>query len=280
MINYSVIIPFCGDTAFLYKAVTSVPDRTDIQIIVVDNNPHALPLPEQPVTQHSALLYLTSDPSMGAGRARNEGLRHAKGRWILFLDADDYFTPQAFDAFDRYLESKADIIFFDADSINLRNGSHGNRHKMIHLFLTDYLETGNEDSVRYRFVNPICKMMNAYFVQNSGILFEEVRVSNDQMFSIRTGHFAKTIAGSPTCVYMITEGEKNTSLTRTRSASNQFVRYQTAIRQYHFMEEIGRKDLRFHLLSFVVHAFWDFGWSEGLKYLRYASKEKVNIFLR
>jgi glycosyltransferase involved in cell wall biosynthesis len=280
MINYSVVIPFRGDAALLHKAVTSVPDRTDIQIIVVDNNPQSLPLPERPVAQHAILLYLTSDPSMGAGRARNEGLRHVKGRWILFLDADDYFTPQAFDAFDRYLESDADLIFFDADSINLRDGSHGNRHKMIHKFLGTYLKTGSEDSIRYLFVNPISKMMHTSFILDGGFQFDEIKVSNDQMFSIYTGHAAKKVEADPDVVYIITDGERNSSLTRTRNAENQFIRYQTAIRQYHFMESIGRLDLRFHLLSFVIHAFKDFGFKEGMKYLQYARKEKVNIFLR
>ena len=273
-------VPFRGDAALLHKAVTSVPDRTDIQIIVVDNNPQSLPLPERPVAQHAILLYLTSDPSMGAGRARNEGLRHVKGRWILFLDADDYFTPQAFDAFDRYLESDADLIFFDADSINLRDGSHGNRHKMIHKFLGTYLKTGCEDSIRYLFVNPFPKMMHTSFILEGGFQFEEIKVSNDLMFSIYTGHAAKKVEAAPDVVCMITAGERNSSLTRTRTAENQFIRYQVAIRQYHFMESICRPDLRFHLLSFVIHAFTDFGFREGAKYIKYAIKEKVNIFLR
>lgn len=280
MTNYSVIIPYRGDAALLHKAVSSVPDRTDVQVVVVDNNPQTLPPADRPVLGQASLLYLTSNPALGAGHARNVGLRQAKGRWLLFLDADDYFTPQAFEAFDRHLDSEADIIYFDADSVNLRDGSRSNRHRPLHRFLTAYLKTGNEDSVRYLFVNPICKMMRSTLVIGGGFLFEEIRVSNDQMFSIRTGHAAHKVEGDPAVVYMITAGESNSSLTRTRTAENQFIRYQTAIRQYHFMESIGRPDLRFHLLSFVLHAFKDFGFKEGVKYLKTARREHVNIFLR
>lgn len=280
MTTYSVIIPYHGDAAFLRKAVSSVPDRTDVQVVIVDNNPQSLPRADRPVLHQASLLYLTSDPALGAGHARNVGLRHVTGRWLLFLDADDYFTPQAFDAFDRHSDSEADIIFFDADSINLPDGSRGKRHKKLHQFLSTYLKTGNEDSVRYLFVNPCCKMMRSSFVLEGGFLFDEIKVSNDQMFSIHTGHAANKVEGFPDIVYMITVGERNTSLTRTRSAENQYIRYQTAIRQYHFMESIGRPDLRFHLLSFVLHAFKDFGLKEGMKYLSTARREKVNIFLR
>jgi glycosyltransferase involved in cell wall biosynthesis len=280
MINYSIIIPFRGKAELLYKAVASVPDRGDAEVIVVDNNLHPLPSADVPHKQQATVVYLTSDPNMGAGRARNEGLKHVRGKWILFLDADDYFTDDAFAAFDQYLESDADIIYFDADSINLVSGQPSNRHRMVHQFLTTYLETGNEDSIRYLFVNPISKMMRASFVMEGGFHFEEIKVANDQMFSIWTGHAARKVMADAAKVYMITAGEKNTSLTKTKSAENQFIRYQVAIRQYHFMESIGRKDLRFHLLSFVVHAFSDFGIKEGVKYVKYAMKEKVNIFLR
>ena len=278
--NYSVVIPFRGKCDLLIKAINSIPDREDIEIIIVDNNDTPYGQNQMPLPSNARLVYLTSDPTMGAGRARNEGLKHVNGQWILFLDADDYFTPKAFDAFDKYLTSDFDIIYYDADSIRLKDGVQSDRHSSIHRYVQGYLNTGNEDLLRYRFVNPIAKMMKASFVLKSEIKFEEVKASNDMMFSIRTGHAAKTIAADPTTVYMITEGEKNTSLTRTHSKENQWTRYQVYIRQYHFMESIGRKDLRFHLLSSTIHAFTELGFSTGLKFLRFALKERVNIFLR
>ena len=93
-------------------------------------------------------------------------------------------------------------------------------------------------------------------------------------------HIAKTITADSGIVYMISSAGKGGSLTKDKSSGNQFIRYQTAIRQYHFMETIGRDDLRFSLLSFVLHAFLDYGIPEGMKYIRYAIAEKVNIFVR
>ena len=276
---YSVIIPYRDTIDLLSIAVDSIPDRNDIQIIIVDNSVTPLIEGKVPVKHNANVLYLLSEPSKGAGRARNVGLEHAKGQWLLFLDADDYFTKDAFNHFDKYIHSNFDIIFFDADSINLKDRSKSTRHLMIHQYITSYLEHGEEDSLRYRFVNPIAKMMRASFVLDNNFRFEEVRASNDQMFSIWTGHAAKKITADGAIVYMITAGEKNSSLTKTRSAENQWARFQVAIRQYHFMESIGRKDLRFHLLSSVFHAFTEFGLSEGFRYLKYVWKERVNIFL-
>ena len=277
--NYSVIIPYRDTFDLLVKSIESIPDREDIQIIIVDNSSNPLSIKDLPKRQNSSIGLFFSDSTLGAGAARNEGLKHSNGRWILFLDADDYFLPNAFQVFDQYIESTSDIIYFEADSIKLHDGSKSSRHIPIHEYVQSYLQTGNEDGLRYRFVNPIAKMMRAEFLIDSGITFDEVKASNDMMFSIRTGYAAQLIDANPAKVYMITEGEKNTSLTRTISKENQWSRFQVYIRQYHFMESIGRKDLRFHLLSSIARAFQRFGLKEGLKYLRYASKEKVNIFL-
>ena len=209
MFSYSVIIP-CRDTFdLLAKAVKSVPDREDIQIIIVDNSTTPLSVENVPPKNSAELFLAYSDPDLGAGHARNVGLNYVKGQWILFLDADDFFSPKAFDAFDKYLTSNYDIVYFSADSIRLKDGGQSSRHESIHRYIQGYRRTGNEDLLRYRFVNPIAKMMKASFVLGSGIKFDEVKASNDMMFSIRTGHAANTITADPTPVYIITEGEKN-----------------------------------------------------------------------
>ena len=280
MITYSVIIPYRDKYELLKAAVGSVPEREDIQVVIVDNSDEPLPADLVPKKQVTRVDYTTSDPKKGAGHARNVGMTKAEGTYMLFLDADDYFTPDAFDEFDRYADKRNDITFFSATSIRLGTGERSRRHMNISRCIGQYMEQGDEDGVRYRYVTPYCKMFLTSFVRESQIQFDELPVSNDMMFSIRTGHNARTIGVSKSVAYVITEGQSNTSLTRTRTASNQFTRYTVAIEQYKFMEAIGRKDLRFHLLSFVLHSLTGFGPKEFVKYIRYAISQKVNIFLR
>ena len=115
-------------------------------------------------------------------------------------------------------------------------------------------------------------------IKDHNIQFDEIPVSNDAMFSIKAGHYAQKVTACGEVVYMITEGNSNSSLTKTKSAKNQFIRFQVAVRKYKFVESVGRKDQRPRLSSFIGHAFISFGVKEGIKWIRYAHKQGVKVF--
>lgn len=275
--NYSVIIPFRDKLDLLIKAINSIPDREDIEIIAVDNSDIPFGEPNMPVLSKARLVYLTSDPTKGAGHARNVGLMQMKGLFLICLDADDYFMPNAFTFFDRYLEQDYDIVFFDADSIKLSDGSRSTRHETIHRYITGYHSHHKEDSLRYRFVNPICKMIRTDLIKDHSIQFDETPVANDAMFSVKAGHYARKVTACDEVVYMITEGDSSSSLTKAKSAKNQFIRFQVAVRRYQFVTSVGRKDQQPKLISFVGHAFLDFGFKEGIKWVKYAHEQGIKL---
>lgn len=95
----SVIIPCYKAAAFVHRAVASVAaqDYPDIELICVnDGSPddtlavlHSL-REEHGKSLHFAIL---DQPNAGASAARNHGLKHAEGRYIQFLDSDDWLLP-------------------------------------------------------------------------------------------------------------------------------------------------------------------------------------------
>ena len=277
--NYSVIVPFRDRYELLLKAIESIPDRADIQIIIVDNAPQPLPESQIPVKESATVLFATSSPTKGAGHARNVGLTLAKGLYLVFLDSDDYFTPNAFESFDKYLDREYDIVYFDASSIKLSDNSISKRHNTIHSRITDYIATGNEDPLRYDFVKPYCKMVRASLVLENGIQFGETRVANDSLFSVRIGHKAKTITASSEVVYVITEGGIGTSLTKTKSAENEFIRFSVIISRYKFLKAIGKQQQCPRIYTRVGRAFLNYGIKESFKWLKYAHKQGVRLLV-
>ncbi|GAP73202.1 glycosyl transferase [Candidatus Symbiothrix dinenymphae] len=117
-INYSIIIPHKNIPKLLERCLASIPQRDDIQVIVVDDNSdadivetwRATSLPKYP---HVEFVFAKNkNGRKGAGYARNIGLEHAKGKWIVFADADDFFMPCVDEAMTQYADDEHDVVFF------------------------------------------------------------------------------------------------------------------------------------------------------------------------
>ena len=279
MYNYSIILPYYDKYNLFVKAFDSIPDRTDIQIIIIDNSKKTLDKEDIPSKTKALVTYSTSDNTKGAGHARNVGLSLVKGKYILFCDADDYFTETAFESFDQYLNSEYDIVFFKSNSVYLKTGLKSNRHEIYNKNIDEYLQQGKEDLMRYRYEAPWGKMYRScYIINNENIRFEETRVNNDSWFSFMAGHYASKITASTNVVYVITEGEKGSSLTKTKNFDNLLIRYTCAIRINKFLKQVNHYQAHIRLLGFIRIAFREYGIKKGLKLILIAINKSVSIF--
>lgn len=279
MYNYSIVIPYYDKYELFVKAVDSIPDREDIQIIVVDNSKEPLFEQQIPCKQRAKVTYITSDNTKGAGCARNVGLKKVEGKYILFCDADDYFLPMAFDSFDKYLNKEYDIVFFKSTSVFLQTGEISDRHLAYNKLIDEFLNKGNTEKLRYRYEAPWGKLYRTYFILgNDNIRFEETRVNNDAWFSLMAGHIAKRIVADSDEVYVITEGISGTSLTKIQTIDNLEIRFDCAIRTNLFLKSIGQNNLRIRLLGFIRIAFRDFGFKQGLRFVNKVVNNK-NLIL-
>lgn len=102
-LTISVIIPVYNAAQFLEKSVQSAlqfEEVTEILLIEDASTDHSLSICEKLVAENARIkLYQHSDKgNHGAGATRNLGLEKAQSEFISFLDADDYYLPNRFDA--------------------------------------------------------------------------------------------------------------------------------------------------------------------------------------
>ena len=277
--NYSIILPYYDKYDLFVKAEGSIPDREDIQIIVVDNSKEHLEDYQIPRKHKAKVTYITSDKTKGAGCARNVGLTKVEGKYTLFCDADDYFTPEAFDVFDKYLDQEYDIVFFKSTSISLQTGEISDRHIPYNKLIDDYFKSGDTEQLRYRYEAPWGKLyLTSFIFFDDSIRFEEIRVNNDAWFSLMAGHNARRISVDNDEVYVITEGNTGTSLTKIRTVSNTELRYDCAIKTNLFLRSVGHYGMRIRLLGYIRIAFLEFGLKVGVRFLWKAIRYRLSIF--
>ena len=115
---YSIIIPHKNIPQLLQRCLDSIPRREDIQIIVIDDNssPEIVDFAHFPGRERDDVEIVFTREGRGAGYARNEGLKRAKGKWLLFADTDDFFLPDFLKTLDVYGDTDYDLVTFRAES--------------------------------------------------------------------------------------------------------------------------------------------------------------------
>ena len=106
----SVIIPAYDVAVSLGRCLDSVflQNINALQVIVV-NDGSTDDTPEVAKSYGDRILYIEQE-NQGQGAARNTGLRAARGDYVAFLDADDYWRPGFLKACVDFLEHQHDAI--------------------------------------------------------------------------------------------------------------------------------------------------------------------------
>lgn len=208
MIIYSIIIPHYKVPKLLIRCLESIPQRDDVQVIVVDDNsPDADTYLERfPELNRPNLEFIRTTEGKGAGYARNVGLKHAKGKWILFADADDFYCPGFLDILDEYRESDLEILYFNTLSVNSDTLLSGrNRAAIGQQIIGAYDGSGiTADNVRFFVFGVWNKMFSLNFVRRYNLTFAELPKGNDQRFVLLASYFAKKWVIDKRALYTLT----------------------------------------------------------------------------
>lgn len=276
--DFSIIIPHRNSVHFLPKLFSSIPESDKIEVLLVDNNPEPITMDqvrEVGVTRDFTLLF--SAPSRGAGGARNEGIEHASGKWLLFLDADDYYSEGAFDAFYNYLNSPAEMIYFCMGGVYEDTGERSNRGDNYTNLVMDYRDAKiDEMQLRLNYSSPCAKMVSHALVDRHNIRYDEVLASNDTYFSMLTGYYATKVDSDPTEVYIATVSRG--SLTRRRDFAVVLSRYQVALRFNKFLKEHDLGDRQKSVMVYFYNAH-PYGLQALMKMIWLAIKYRQNLFI-
>ena len=219
MITYSIIIPHRDIPQLLQRCLDSIPQRPDLEVIVVDDNsnPELVDFSRFPGQERADTTIVFDKSGLGAGRARNIGLEQAKGKWLLFADADDFFNYCLNDVLDEYVVDDSDIIFFRISSIDSVYYVNTNRSDFYNAYFKEYLANKAEGEKKLRYVSGVAwgKLIRREMVTSNNIKFQETKIHEDTKFGYLTGFYAKTIAVDFRAIYCLTNRQDSLSRTLT-----------------------------------------------------------------
>lgn len=124
----SVIVPIYNVEQFLRTALDSLVDQTipqeEMEVLMVDDGSpdRSIDIMLEYAEKHPNFKILRKENG-GLSSARNYGIKHASGRYLMYLDADDWYSPETVkscaDFFDAHYE---EIDLVDFKIIPISNG--------------------------------------------------------------------------------------------------------------------------------------------------------------
>lgn len=112
MPEISVIIPVYNQEEYVGACMDSLLDQSfeDFEVLAVnDGSTDASVSILEGYEQRDGRVQLIDQNNSGVSVARNNGLSHAKGEWVCFIDPDDYVAPDYLDTLLKATERNTDI---------------------------------------------------------------------------------------------------------------------------------------------------------------------------
>ena len=154
----------------------------------------------QKYAQLDSRIQVLNKTNTGAGDSRNVGISQAKGKYLLVLDADDFFEKDMLTlAFNRAEETQADMVvfryfYYDHQTQKLKEQNYS-WPKVISFKQKIFSKQDVPQKIFNIFSNaPFFKLSRRDFIAKSGIKFDNLRCCNDMTFSLWSIYQAHKIA--------------------------------------------------------------------------------------
>lgn len=125
----SVIIPAYNAERYIANAVYSVLEQEDIPegelevIVINDCSPDDIDQVMERFFADPAVRYVKNEYNLGVADTRNRGIRMARGRYVAFLDADDWWEPDKLRAQLSLLEETGAPLCCSARALHEADGT-------------------------------------------------------------------------------------------------------------------------------------------------------------
>ncbi len=127
----SVIVPTHDRPEMLAAAIQSILDQSypNVEIVVVNDAGMDVGEVVARFNRDGRIVLVGHDTNRGLAAARNTGIRHARGKYIAYLDDDDLYYPDHLGTLVRHLESSGDkVAYSDAARVHYRKQADGSYH--------------------------------------------------------------------------------------------------------------------------------------------------------
>lgn len=205
-INLSVIIPTFNQEKKIIRAVTSIQNQkiNNIEIIIIDDGSTDNTINEvKKLQKKNKNIYYYKIKNSGPANARNIGINKSNGKYILFVDSDDYLVKSKFHTLlNIIIKKKYDLVIGDfliltsnimknSKNNNFFNSSHEFNNRKLFNYLKKFL---NRPNMFPLFSYSWGRIFDSKIIKKNNILFNtSLRTFEDVDFNFKYLNFCEKI---------------------------------------------------------------------------------------
>lgn len=183
----SIIVPMYNSEKYINNCINSLLKQNisneDYEILIVNDG--SIDNSKQIVEKYqreNINIKLISVENGGQAYARNIGVKNASGKYLFFVDSDDYITEYSLDkALNKTIDNEVDMMFFDLKRVNNDKEKicrYANCENIKIINGIKYFTDNNVNNGPWHF------FISRKFIIKNNIFFQEGRFCEDGMFLI------------------------------------------------------------------------------------------------
>lgn len=219
----SIIVPVYNVEKYIKECIDSILCQSfkDYEVILVDDGSKDRSGKICDIySEGNSKIHVIHKENGGLSDARNCGIKEAKGKYLLFVDSDDYIEKESFKKIVECLEKQnrdIDLMFLEATKVYPDN----TKESMGDGYQEKFINGKSKDLCMWHLVNlpkfpaaACTKLVNRKFILSNELLFEKELLSEDVDWTIRVLMKAQNFAYCPYNYYYYRQGRPG-SITNT-----------------------------------------------------------------
>jgi glycosyltransferase involved in cell wall biosynthesis len=234
LIKLSIIIPVFNAENTLKRCLDSVLQQKDDELEIVVINDGSKDLSDEIMQEYKLrypeIISYYKKQNTGVADTRNYGIEKAKGKYIMFLDSDDYIDIHLYNIIKQYIERDIELIKFKLQRVDENNN-------IIEKVTGPIFEkTTGEEGFKYLYASDVLLDSPCVYVMKKDIF-----IRNKLLFNVGTEHedfglipFVIVLARSMISIdfYGYQYVQSNGSITRNNDYNKTKKKAYDALKQY------------------------------------------------
>ena len=198
MPDISIIVPIYNTGKYLNKCLDSLINQTKKELEFILINDGSTDNSEAIIKEYKdTRIKYFKNPNQGIGKTRNFGINKSKGKYIMFLDSDDYLELNACEElYNKAEKENIDLLVYDV----YKYYNNTKEEDIIPNFNNTNLKN-NPDLLNIINLGPCNKMYKTSLIKNNNIVFEEDLKYEDAPFVTISLDKASKIGKLNKCLY-------------------------------------------------------------------------------